>query len=66
VDEFVVSPANGEITHLLLREGHPWGCREVTIPVSAIECIEGRTVHTKLDKRGVQALPPVPVRRPWR
>lgn len=66
VDEFVVIPTNGEITHLLLREGHLWGCKEVTIPVSAIEGIEERTVHLKLDKRGVQALPSVPVKRPWR
>ena len=66
VDEFVVMPTNGEITHLLLREGHLWGYKEVTIPVSAIERIEGRTVHLKLDKRSIQALPSVPVRRPWR
>ncbi len=65
VDEFVVIPANGEITHLLLREGHLWGCKEVTIPVSAIERIEGRTVYLKLNRRGVQALPSVPVRRLW-
>ena len=66
VDEFVTIPTNGEITHLLLREGHLWGCKEVTIPVSAIERIEERAVYLKLDKRGVQALPSVPVKRPWR
>jgi sporulation protein YlmC with PRC-barrel domain len=66
VDEFVVIPTNGEITHLLLREGHQWGCKEVTIPISAIERIEERTVHLKLDKRGIQALPSVPVQRSWR
>lgn len=66
VDEFVVIPTAGEVTHLLLREGHLWGCKEVTIPVSAIERIEGRTVHLKLNRRGIQALPSVPVRRLWR
>ena len=66
VDEFVVTPNNGEVTHLLLREGHLWGCKEVTIPVSAIERTEGTTVHLKLNRRGVQALPSVPVRRLWR
>lgn len=66
VDEFVVVPANGEITHLLLREGHLWGCKEVTIPISAIERIEGKTVHLRLDTKRVQALPPVPVQRSWR
>ena len=66
VNEFVTIPTNGEITHLLLREGHLWGCKEVAIPISAIERIEERTVYLKLDKREVQALPSVPVRRPWR
>ena len=66
MDEFVTIPTNGQITHLLLREGHLWGCKEVTIPVSEIERIEGGAVYVKLDKRGIQALPSVQVRRPWR
>ena len=66
VDEFVTIPTNGQITHLLLREGHLWGCKEVTIPVSEIERIEGGAVYLQLDKMGVLALPSVPVRRPWR
>jgi sporulation protein YlmC with PRC-barrel domain len=66
VDEFVVIPNSGAVTHLLLREGHLWGCKEVSIPVSAIERIEGRMVHLKLNRRDVQALPSVPVRRLWR
>jgi hypothetical protein len=66
VDEFVTIPTNGEITHLLLREGHLWGGKEVTVPVSAIEGIEERMVHLKLDKGEIQALPSVPVQRSWR
>ena len=44
VDEFLVDPANGHITHLVLREGHLWGQKDVTIPVSQIERIEEDTV----------------------
>jgi sporulation protein YlmC with PRC-barrel domain len=66
VDEFVVIPTNGEITHLLLREGHLWGCKDVAIPVSAIERIDRKMVHLKLNRREIRALPPVPVRRTWR
>jgi hypothetical protein len=66
VDEFVVIPTNGEITHLLLREGHLWGCNEVTIPISTIARIDGKTVHLKLNRKEVKALPSVQVRRPWR
>jgi sporulation protein YlmC with PRC-barrel domain len=66
VDEFVVEPASGDITHLVMRDGHLWGQEEVTIPVSAIERIEANTVFLKLDKGSVEALPTVPVQRWWR
>jgi sporulation protein YlmC with PRC-barrel domain len=65
VDEFVVDPASGHITHLVLREGLPWDQEEVTIPITEIDHIEEKTVHLKLDKDGVEALPAVPVRRGW-
>jgi sporulation protein YlmC with PRC-barrel domain len=63
VDEFLVNVADGHITHLVLREGHLWGQKDVTIPVSEIEGIEEDTVHLKLDKAGVEALPGITVRR---
>ncbi len=66
VHELVVIPTNSEITHLLVRERHLWGRREVTIPISAIERVDGRTVYLTLNKEEIRSLPPVPVRRPWR
>jgi sporulation protein YlmC with PRC-barrel domain len=63
VDEFLVDPANGHITHLVLREGHLWGQKDVTIPVSQIERIEEDAVYLKLDKRSIEALPAIPIRR---
>jgi len=63
VDEFLVSPVDGHITHLVLREGHLWGQRDVTIPVSEIDRIKEDTVYLKLDKRRIEALPAVPIRR---
>jgi sporulation protein YlmC with PRC-barrel domain len=66
VDEFVVEPASGDITHLVMRDGHLWEQEAVTIPVSAIERIEANTVFLKLTKEGVEALPAVPVKRWWR
>jgi sporulation protein YlmC with PRC-barrel domain len=64
VDEFLVDPGSGQITHLALREGHLWGRRDVTIPVSAIDRIEDDIVYLKLDKAAIAALPAIPVRRP--
>ncbi|CAN5664689.1 hypothetical protein BH10CHL1_BH10CHL1_18470 [soil metagenome] len=63
VDEFLVNPANFHITHLVLREGHLWGKKEVTIPVSAIESLKDDSVHLKLSKAELLALPHVPVHR---
>jgi sporulation protein YlmC with PRC-barrel domain len=63
VDEFLVNPVNGYISHLILREGHLWGQKDVTIPVSQIARIEENTVYLKLDRRGIEALPAVPVHR---
>jgi sporulation protein YlmC with PRC-barrel domain len=63
VGEFVIDPASGNITHLLLQGGHLWDHEEVTIPITEIERIEEGTVYLALDKKGVKALPTVPVRR---
>jgi sporulation protein YlmC with PRC-barrel domain len=61
VDELLIDPEDNRITHLVLREGHLWGQKEVTIPVSEIERIAEDTVHLKIDKRTIESLPTVPV-----
>lgn len=63
VDEFLVHPADGHITHLVLREGHLWGQKDVTIPVSQIDHIQEDAVYLKLDKHSVEALPSIPIHR---
>jgi sporulation protein YlmC with PRC-barrel domain len=63
VDEFLVDPSNGHITHLVLREGHLWGQKDVTIPVSQIQRIEENVVYLNLDKHSIEALPAIPIRR---
>ena len=63
VDEFLVDPDSGEITHLVLREGHLWGKRDLTLPLSAIDRVSDDTVYLKLDKQTIESLPTIPVRR---
>jgi hypothetical protein len=65
VDEFVVDPADGGITHLVLRRGHPWGQRDVAIPVSEIDRVRENTVYLRLNKLRIRSLPDVPVQRKW-
>ena len=63
LDEFMMNPENGHITHLVMREGHLWGKKDVAIPVSQIDHYERYTVFLKLTKQEIEALPTFPVRR---
>ena len=63
LDEFLVEPETEHVTHLVMREGHLWGEKDVTIPVSEIDRIEETVIHLKLDKQSVKALPAIPIRR---
>jgi sporulation protein YlmC with PRC-barrel domain len=63
IEGFVVDQRSEGITHLLLREGHLWGTKDVTIPISCIKDIRNGVVHLKLNKQEVAALPTVKVRR---
>jgi sporulation protein YlmC with PRC-barrel domain len=65
VDEFVVNPKNSHITHLVMREGHLWGHKDVIIPVSAMGDVLGDIVFLKLDKQQIEALPAFPLHRRW-
>jgi hypothetical protein len=65
VDEFVVNPENGHITHLVMREGHLWGQKDVIIPLSAMGDNRQDTVFLKLDKHQIESLPTFPLHRRW-
>jgi len=65
VDEFVVNPKNGHITHLVMREGHLWGKKDVIIPLSAMGDTRDDTVFLKIDKHEIESLPIFQVNRRW-
>jgi hypothetical protein len=65
IDEFVVNPENDYITHLVMREGHLWGKKDVIIPLSAMGNKHDDTVYLKLDKHQIEALPTFPLHRRW-
>lgn len=65
VDEFVVDPQTGHITHLVMREGHLLGQRDVIIPLSALGHSRADTVFLNLDKHQVESLPAFPIHRLW-
>jgi sporulation protein YlmC with PRC-barrel domain len=59
VDEFLVEKKSGHITHLVLREGHLWGKKDVSVPVDQIDRYEDKCVYLKTDKKSIEDLPPV-------
>jgi sporulation protein YlmC with PRC-barrel domain len=65
LDEFIVEPVEYRITHLVLRKGHLWDPRDVTIPVRQIDRIAGHTIYLKASKAEIGALPAVKVKRRW-
>jgi PRC-barrel domain len=58
VEGFLVDPGDHRVTHVLLREGHLWGRKEVAIPVSAVTGVEDG-IRLNMTKQQVEQLPPV-------
>ncbi len=63
VDELMIDAQDGNITHLVMREGHLWGRKDISIPISQIEKLDSDTVFLKLSKKEVEALPQIQIRR---
>lgn len=59
VDEFLVDSVQLYLTHLVLREGHLWGKKQVMIPVWLIDHIDTDAIYLKLTKRYLGALPTI-------
>jgi len=57
VQGFLVHPDDGRVTHVLLREGHLWGRKQVAIPISAVTGAEAG-IQLNLTKKQVEDLPP--------
>ncbi len=59
VQGLVVDPADHRITHVLLREGHLWGRKQVAIPVAAVSGRAGDAIEVALSREEIRDLPPV-------
>jgi sporulation protein YlmC with PRC-barrel domain len=57
VQGFLLDPDDHRVTHVLLREGHLWGRKEVSIPVSAVTGVEDG-IKLNMTKQQVKDLPP--------
>lgn len=58
VQGLVIDPKDHNVTHVLLREGHLWGRKQVAIPIGATSRVDNG-IRVELTKHEVQDLPPV-------
>jgi sporulation protein YlmC with PRC-barrel domain len=65
VDEFLIDAEDNHLSHLILRQGHLWGQKDVTIPLEQVERLEEDTVYLKTSKSEVESLPTTPIHRFW-
>ena len=56
VEGFLVDPGDHRVTHVLLREGHFWGRKEVAIPLSAVTRIQNG-IRLNMTKKQIEDLP---------
>lgn len=60
VDEFIIDRETSVITHIVLKHGHLWGKRNISVPVHEIDHVADDIVYLKLDKAAVEDLPDQP------
>jgi len=63
VRAFRVDPNTGELTHVLVREGHAWGRRDVAIPFDTVTGLDDG-IRLSLTRAQVRDLPPVDIEHP--
>jgi uncharacterized membrane protein len=66
VDELLIDPQTGRVSHFLLMKGHMWGKKEIAIAVSEIERGDEDTIYLKIPREAVEKLPSLPLNRTWK
>ena len=64
VQGVVVEPGGHHVTHVLLKEGHMWGRKEVAIPIGAVTKIGTLLIRLSITRHQVEDLPPVDIDHP--
>jgi len=62
VDDFLVEKKTGRITHLILLEGHLWGKKDISVPITQIDRYEDGNIYLKIDKSDVETLPVIDIK----
>jgi uncharacterized membrane protein len=63
LDELLVDEESGQVTHLLLQEGHLWGRKKVLVPVAMVESAAEGVIQLKADRQTIASLLAVPAKK---
>jgi hypothetical protein len=63
IEQFLVDPDSGYITHLCLQEGRRRGDNVVCVPVSDIDEIREKVVYLKVDRQAVESMTCIPAKQ---
>jgi sporulation protein YlmC with PRC-barrel domain len=64
VEGLVVDRGNHHVSHVLLKEGHLFGRKQVAIPIASVKSADEEGIRLSISKREVDALPAVELNRP--
>jgi sporulation protein YlmC with PRC-barrel domain len=59
----VIGTPTGDVTHVLLQEGHLWGKKDVSIPIRSVQSISG-VVEVSMSKKEIEGLPEIDIDHP--
>lgn len=66
VEGLVVHAENHHASHIVLKEGHLFGRKQVAIPLAAVRAVEEHGIRLSMSKHDVEDLPAVDLRHPGR
>lgn len=64
VEGLVMDERSRRVSHFVLKEGHLFARKDVTIPISAVRSVDGDGIKLSITKREVEEMPAVEFRRP--
>lgn len=66
VDGVIVDRRSRHVTHIVLKEGHFFGRKDVAIPIDAVREVNTDGIRLSMSRRDVQGLPSIDFHRPDR
>ncbi len=63
VEGLIVDTGNHRVTHVLLKEGHLFGRKDIAIPITSVAAVTDVGIRLSISKMDVDDLPAVDIRR---